>query len=168
MTKQQYERISAPFKNRSLFVLRILNQGISALTFISFPVLLFLLYRTQSLKKAIAYAICAGITFVFVSLFRKMVNRKRPYEALDIVPLIKKEKTGHSFPSRHVFSVFLISILWFCVSPAIGACLFIGGIILAFIRVVGGIHFTSDVICGAAIGVLLGILIIHIANLFTF
>ena len=32
----------------------------------------------------------------------------------------------------------------------------LGGVLLAVVRVVGGVHFPRDVLCGAAIGILCG------------
>ena len=165
MTKQQYEKISAPFRHTShkaLSLLHILNQGISATTFVSFPVLLFWVYRIHSLKFAFLYGAFAGTAFLFVSFFRRIINRKRPYEALDIEPLIHKKKTGQSFPSRHVFSIFLISMLWFPYFAVMGIFLFVGGLLLSIIRVIGGVHYFSDVFCGAMTGIIMGILIISI------
>ena len=46
--------------------------------------------------------VIAGIAFVLVSLVRKMINADRPYTKYDFVPLIEKNKTGESMPSRHV------------------------------------------------------------------
>ncbi len=48
--------------------------------------------------------------FVLFSLFRHWVNVPRPYEKWDIQPLLEKNSSGHSFPSRHVFSATIISM----------------------------------------------------------
>lgn len=163
MTKEQYQQISAPFRrasHKALSLLHFLNKGISGATFISFPILLFMVWITSSFTSAFFYGACAGAAFIFVSLFRRIVNRKRPYEALDIDPLIHKKKSGQSFPSRHVFSIFLISVLWFPSSHLIGGLLLAGGVILGAIRVIGGVHYLSDVICGAMIGIIMGLLIV--------
>ena len=46
--------------------------------------------------------------FVLFSLFRHWVNVPRPYEKWEIQPLLEKNSSGHSFPSRHVFSATII------------------------------------------------------------
>ena len=89
---------------------------------------------------------------VFVTLLRAAINRKRPYEALAIDPLIKKNKKGHSFPSRHIFCAFAISVAFFYMHPAAGIVSGILSIGLAISRVIAGIHFPSDVIAGAVLG----------------
>jgi membrane-associated phospholipid phosphatase len=111
--------------------------------------LLFALFYRQDpfLWQAIAIP---AVFFVLLSVFRKWVNRPRPYEAMEIVPLLKKESSGASFPSRHVFSAFMIALTFFAVAPW-GALLIIPAVLLAIVRVIGGVHYPSDVIVGAGI-----------------
>ena len=59
-------------------------------------------------QELIIYLAIPGISFVAVSIFRKCYNAKRPYEIYDFKPLIPKDTIGKSFPSRHVFSIFVI------------------------------------------------------------
>ncbi len=94
-----------------------------------------------------------AISFILLSFFRKAVNAPRPYELLDIDPIIKKNTKGNSFPSRHVFSVFVIAMSLYYVWPSIGIVLMLIGIIISVIRVIGGVHFPRDVIAGAIMGV---------------
>ena len=80
-----------------------------------------------------------------------------PSSTLELT-LIKKDKKGQSFPSRHVFSIFLIATLWFCFWKPVGIFLFIAGVFLAIVRVIGGVHFVTDVCAGALLGVLAGLI----------
>lgn len=94
-----------------------------------------------------------GVLFVAVSVFRKCYNAPRPYEALDIKPLVTKSTRGKSFPSRHAFSVFMIAMCWLPCNVPIGACLIIAGVFMSVSRVLGGVHYPKDVIVGAALAV---------------
>ena len=115
--------------------------------------LCLLLARSPLLLRAV---LTPGVSFVIVSLFRRVYNAPRPYEVLDIAPLIHKDTHGKSFPSRHVFSVFVITAVFFRVSPPLGALLAAVGVLIALIRVIGGVHFFMDVLAGALIGLLSG------------
>ena len=93
-----------------------------------------------------------AVTFAALSVFRAVYNAPRPYEQ-GIDSLMKKNTAGHSFPSRHVFSAFMIAVTWYAVYPGVGIALLTVGALLAAIRVVGGVHYPRDVIAGAAVGI---------------
>ena len=104
----------------------------------------------------------AGISFVLVSLVRKMINADRPYTKYDFVPLIEKNKTGESMPSRHVFSAFVIGVTVIPINPIISVVCIICGVFIAITRVALGVHFIRDVIAGALIGIICGIIVLFI------
>lgn len=138
-------------------ILKIMNKMSSGLIYLIYPLNLIIL----GLKGDIRFwkvLIIPGITFVLLSLVRKYINASRPYEVFDIVPIINKDTKGSSFPSRHVFSAFIIAMTLYYVSMPIGVFLMLLGSILAIVRVVGGVHFPRDVIVGAIIGILSGII----------
>ena len=105
--------------------------------------------------------LAALIPFVIVSLMRRLINSKRPYEVYSLGNLngeLMRAKRGESFPSRHVFSAFIIGTLIMEWSIILGSAVILLGIIIATARVMLGIHFVRDVIVGAAIGVASGVL----------
>lgn len=106
--------------------------------------------------------IVAGLSFVLVSLVRKMINADRPYTKYDFVPLIEKNKTGESMPSRHVFSAFVIGVTMIPINPIISVVCIICGVFIAITRVALGVHFIRDVIAGALIGIICGIIVLFI------
>ena len=99
-----------------------------------------------------------AVSFFLLSAFRRIVNAKRPYEVWDIAPLIEKDTKGKSFPSRHIFSIYMIAMATVYLCLPAGIVLLIAGVPLAYSRVVGGVHFLRDVAVGAAVGIGLGIL----------
>ena len=160
MTAERYAKLSAPFRSRPWAVkgLQGANRALTMLCYICYPALLLwlLLHWDARLWNAI---LVPAVSFVVVSLFRKKLNRKRPYETLDIQPLIVKNTRGQSFPSRHVFSVFVIAMTWGWICPPAGAALMVVGVLVALIRIVGGVHYPSDVLAGAVIGILAGLVL---------
>jgi membrane-associated phospholipid phosphatase len=56
-----------------------------------------------------------------------------------------------------VFSSALIAVAWMPVSVPVAAVLLVISAAAALIRVLGGVHYPSDVIAGFAAGVLAGI-----------
>lgn len=104
------------------------------------------------------------ISFVLLTFLRKAVNAPRPYEVLDIKPAITKDTKGLSFPSRHVFSIFVIGTTFcaVCPIPWIGWIVLVMGVVLAAMRVLGGVHFPCDVIAGALLGIICGSLCFYL------
>ena len=74
-------------------------------------------------------------------------------------PLIKKDSLGKSFPSRHVFSATTIAMFTLLLNPWLGGTMLFLAAILAILRVLGGVHYPSDVLAGYVIGILVGLLL---------
>ena len=158
MNLEQYNSIHDFFITHSsaFSFLLMANRFLTACGFLLYPLLLLFLLLKGELLMLCSFIFIPAICFLIVTIFRKLINKQRPYEKLPIQSLIKKEKKGQSFPSRHVFSIFLIATLWFYFWKPIGIFLLIAGIFLAIVRVIGGVHFISDVYAGAFLGIIAG------------
>lgn len=159
MTKEFYERITAPYikRPRLLKAVKALNYGITGVTMLLYAALLFYLFICKDLRFVRVF-LTPGISFLAVSAMREIIRAKRPYEVLDIKPLIPKNRKGGSFPSRHAYSMYVIAMCFFYVYKPLGIIFFVLGIIMAYIRVIGGMHFPRDVAAGVIIGVLSGVI----------
>lgn len=116
------------------------------------------LFLQKEYQKGIIFFLVPFLSFLAVSVFRAKLHRKRPYELYDIKPLIPKDTKEKSFPSRHIFSIYVIGVTLCFYLFFLGIFVCIMGIFLAVIRVVTGVHFPKDVIWGALLGALCGIL----------
>ncbi|GAA0361224.1 phosphatase PAP2 family protein [Alkalibacterium iburiense] len=138
-------------------IINLLNRLITYSVYAIYPIIFIALIWNQD-ERAWRVFLAPAISFILVSIFRNKLNAPRPYEVNDTTPLIKKDTKGKSFPSRHVFSVFVIASTLYFISQPLGIILMLAGVILAFLRVIGGVHFPRDVIAGAVIGILSGVL----------
>ena len=152
MTRESYETITGILRGhpRRIRLVCLLNHTLTGFIF----VLLFLEGSTFFLRALLVPA----ISFAAVTLFRRIFNAPRPYEKFGLPPAIEKDTAGKSFPSRHVFSVFIIAATIFYVHPSAGILLGLLGVVLAVLRVIGGVHEPRDVIAGALAGILCGVL----------
>ena len=137
--------------------LKIISHASVILCVISYAAMLVYFYINEPVS-ALLLILAGGVPFVLVSIVRRIINAPRPYELYDFYKVMPKAKRGRSFPSRHVFSVFLIAGLAYMVSVWLSVALFVVGVSLATARVFLGIHFIRDVVAGALIGVLSAIL----------
>ena len=117
------------------------------------------LYQHHSTEECVMLVLVSAIPFVLVSAVRHILNYERPYELVDLKPfekMRKRRKAGKSFPSRHVFSAFLIGMLLLNYNLPIALATLAVGLFLAVERALLGIHFPKDVFFGGFFGVLFG------------
>ncbi len=139
------------------FRLRAAGKAATGIMYAVYPLLLAG-YALRGEYRDLLYTILIpGIGFVLLTAVRAGINRPRPYEAWEIDPLIHKDTRGKSMPSRHVFSSAVISMAWLPVSAAAGVFFLVLSAGAAVIRVLGGVHYPSDVIVGFLAGILCGI-----------
>ena len=112
----------------------------------------------DSVRIGITMLMLGGAPFVIVTLVRRWINAPRPYELYDFYEKRPKEKSGQSFPSRHTFSAFTVAALSYILSPWLAVALGVFGVALAVSRVLLGMHFIRDVVAGALIGIISGII----------
>ena len=140
----------------------VLNSILTKAVYIMYPFLLIYLavyHLTDKEPGFVPALLVPGISFVLLSIFRDKIDAPRPYEMPGAKPpIIQKDASGKSFPSRHIFSIFVIAVTFFWVWPAVGILIGIAGSVLSWVRVKGGVHFPRDVIAGALIGIGCGII----------
>ncbi|WP_338208850.1 phosphatase PAP2 family protein [Adlercreutzia wanghongyangiae] len=155
----RYERKTRALRSRpwAVALLRGANKALTLLFYLAYAALFgCLLFQGESAARLVWLVVVPGAAFVVVSWYRRHFDAPRPYECCPIDPLISRDGTGRSFPSRHAFSAFAIASCWFAACAPAAAVLLIGAALLALCRVAGGVHFPRDVIVGGALGVAAG------------
>ena len=123
------------------------NKILTFVIFVAYPCLLLCLLWQKDMR--LYKAICVPLDgFIIVTVVRAWINRKRPYEIFELPSVIPKDTKGHSWPSRHVFSAAVIAFTFWFVCPAVGIVFLLMTVAIAWIRVVSGVHFISDVVAG--------------------
>ena len=124
-----------------------------------FALLLFLLKDHKKYLKVIIEAIAAAFfaRFVIVSFIRWILPRARPFVNNNINLLF--EYQGCSFPSGQAAFFFAISTILYFYNKKIGALFFLSSILIVLARVFSGIHWPSDILTGAIVGIISGLVI---------
>lgn len=159
MKKETYLKCMEYVKSQKngVKIICFLGKLLTYVTAVCYSVVLFVTFFSGRYKETAVYIAVPGVSFVLLSLFRSHYNAARPYEIYGFVPLIPKDTVGKSFPSRHVFSIFVIGSSIMYGYPDIGINILCMGVMLAAIRVIVGVHFPKDVIAGGIIGMLCGV-----------
>lgn len=141
--------------------LQMINKVITYLMYCLYPLTLAYLYWTQATVKTLLLAtIIPGLGFVLLSGVRRKINRPRPYQTYPIQPILNHSSSGKSFPSRHVFSATVIAMTSYLIHPLVAAFALLLAVILGLCRVLGGVHYPSDVVVSLACGLGLGIVLL--------
>jgi undecaprenyl-diphosphatase len=128
--------------------------------------LLLLWWLGDSFWKQWVLIMFAGIValIVVVMSIKFTVRRRRPEGEWGG---IYRNTDPHSFPSGHAARAFLIAVLATGLGPAwlaISLCIWAPLVCLA--RVAMGVHYVSDVIAGAILGIIIGLVVAQFAPAF--
>jgi membrane-associated phospholipid phosphatase len=117
-----------------------------------------LLIPRKTRRGGIDMLICLAIAAALCNLvFKNLVARPRPFLTVEELDLIIKPLYSYSFPSGHACSSFASAMALTLAFRGKGAWAFIPAVLIAFSRIYVGIHYPSDVLCGAIFGVLISL-----------
>lgn len=87
-----------------------------------------------------------------VSIIKRLVNRPRPYEVLKNIELVSVPFEAYSFPSGHTTAIFSLALTFTYYFPPFAPLFIAVAILVGLSRVYLGVHYPSDVLTGAVIG----------------
>lgn len=142
-----------------------------------FFLFLFLLKNFKKYWPMVFQALLAAVLarFVIIEIIRYFIPRSRPFIEFSTTPLLE-HSLSNSFPSGHAAFYFAIAMVVFLFLKKVyprpkfwwgaGILFFIASSLIAISRVFVGIHWPSDILAGAVVGVLCGWLIILFSRRF--
>ena len=114
---------------------------------------LLLLALKSTRAKGVAYAMALAMTALVNNVIIKpMVMRPRPYSTMETLVVLTEKLNSFSFPSGHASASFACATALTLLFGKKGAWSFIPAALIAFSRPYLGMHYVSDVVCGAALG----------------
>ena len=90
------------------------------------------------------------------SLLKNIFDRIRPCNALNEVNILVNCSGSFSFPSSHAVNNFAVAYYFYKLFPKLKWALFLSATIIALSRPYVGVHYPSDIIAGAIIGMFVG------------
>ncbi len=122
---------------------------------------LILFFKGGRIGKIAAVILLFQITFSdqLSSFFIKnLVQRIRPCNALPDVNILVTCTGSYSFPSSHAVNNFAVAMFIYKIYPKLKWILFSSAFLIALSRPYVGVHYPSDILGGAIIGIIIGYL----------
>jgi len=101
-----------------------------------------------------------ALNLVIYYAVKRGTRRRRPFERCADIRACLKAPDAFSFPSGHALHAFSFALLLSAFHPALAPLLWSFAALAALARVVLGLHFPSDVLIGALIGILTSSLVL--------
>ena len=140
----------------------------SYLAYILIGLFVVLVYLSRSPKRdKLEILLFAGLASVIArfgvtELIRYFYNRPRPFVALSIQPLFTD--SAWSFPSGHATFFFALSTAVYLYNKKWGVIFYLATLLITVSRVIAGVHYPSDILAGAIIGILVAYIVFFIAG----
>ena len=162
MNAENYRSMNETFTESRISsnTVKALHDVLPLMMYIFYPLQLICLGINEGWGSSIflRFALIPLGTFLFATILRAIINAPRPYEVYDYTPVVRKPTKGKSFPSRHTAGAFIIAMAFLSVSFSLGVIMMIIAMAIAIIRIMAGVHFVRDVVFGAAMSLIIGVL----------
>ena len=120
-------------------------------------IFLFLVFARDKKKefRMLIVAFLAGILsrFGFTEIIRYFYDRPRPFEVAEGLKTLLEHSSGGSFPSGHAAFFFALAMGVFFYRRIWGMVFFAAALSIGFGRVAAGLHWPSDILGGAVVGI---------------
>ena len=156
LTFSIYSGLSSPVLDLLSFSLAILFSFAFLASF------LFFIYFIKRDKRVFLLLFTVLVAAVAVSIMKVAIARPRPLLNQPYMPLL--DASGYSFPSGHATLSFAVVTAFFYYNKKYGAVGYLTAGLAAFSRVYVAAHYVSDVIAGAALGILVALFCIRFSH----
>ncbi|MCM1273229.1 MAG: phosphatase PAP2 family protein [Clostridium sp.] len=142
----------------------ITKLGDKGIFFIAVAVLLMVYKPTRKAGLAALLGLLINLLIVNVWL-KNVVDRTRPYYVVQGLQSLLPPQTDSSFPSGHTSHAFvMVAVMWSTMKRKYGVIALVLAILIAFSRLYLGVHYPSDVLAGAVIGLIAGLVSVAIVK----
>lgn len=124
--------------------------------------LLPLIYGMSALEVSMRMGLASLVGVIIYKIVKALTERPRPYTQRDDIQLGAAPLDRYSFPSGHTLHAISFSLIAIHFYPELAWLLAPFAALVAVSRVVLGLHYPTDVLAGAGIGMMLGLVAIYL------
>ncbi|WP_413585980.1 phosphatase PAP2 family protein [Bdellovibrio sp. HCB274] len=98
--------------------------------------------------------------------FKKTVQRPRPANTENLTVTVRAPFGGYSFVSNHATNIFNFATFVAVIFPVAAAPMMTLALVVSYSRVYNGVHFPTDILAGAILGIITGIVMARLCQRF--
>lgn len=143
------------FAGTSVIVDALIIFGGTYLIFVIAASALAIVWRAKPQERALrALHILASLVLGAALVFsvRFLYQQPRPFTILNVPNQLLYHSAGNALPSGHVTAAFAVATTVFLWNRKWGAVLYTAAFLVGVARIIGGVHWPTDIIAGALIG----------------
>jgi len=141
-----------------------LFSSLRELTYVFWMLIVIYFFITKERKLALLLAVGITVGAIFTYPVKFLIDRTRPYDQIASTRVLTTHESDPSFPSAHTEMSFLAATIVSRFHPGYSKYLYAFSLIVALSRIYVGVHFPSDAIGGIIIGIIMGRLMILLAQ----
>lgn len=123
---------------------------------------LVLLFFRRTRKIGLLVLICLLFTWLLNEALKNTFDRTRPYDTYPWITTVIQPLSSYSFPSGHASSSFAAATAIFMFNKKAGIWTYVAAALVAVSRVYFCVHYFTDVVAGAAEGIIVAVIIIRL------
>ena len=150
-----YENVHSAFLTMFFRIVTLLGEG--GIFWIAVAVILLFFKKTRRSGICIGASLLIGV-IVGNGIIKNVVARPRPYDAIAGIESVVSHLSDYSFPSGHSLCCFEAATALAMNRTKWAIPAYVGAVLVAGSRLFLFVHYPTDVICGALLGVLFGVL----------
>ncbi len=159
-----HEHLSCSFLDFIMPKITLLGNG--GAIWIASAIIMIIFQKSRRAGLMVGTGLCTGVLIGNV-LLKNLVARDRPCWINKTIKMLISVPQDYSFPSGHTLSSFIAATIIMHFNKKIGIVAYILAVMIAFSRLYLYVHFPTDVLSGAVLGIVLGFVVCKVFEAFS-
>lgn len=157
-----HEHLACSFLDFLMPKITFLGNG--GLIWIAAAIIMISFKKYRKIGIMIGTGLSAGVIIGNI-LLKNLIARERPCWINETVQMLISTPQDYSFPSGHTLSSFVAATIIMHSDRRMGIAAYVFASIIAFSRLYLYVHFPTDILAGALLGIIIGLIVCKFFNI---